>query len=132
MKVLVDTSFLLLCVERGRDFISLAEEKLGEPLECYVLDDVLNELKSLKGRGGKRGAFASLALKIAERFRRVCGESGLPPDEKLLWEAEKIGAAIVTADLGLIGRARRRGIPVISVGTDQRIMFEGSGFRPPS
>ncbi len=125
MKVLVDTSFLLLCVEKGRDLISLAEEKLGEPLECYVLEDVLNELKSLEGRGGKRGAFASLALRIAERFRKIGGGRNLPPDEKLLREAERIGAAIATVDLELLERARRKGIPTISVGADQRIRFEG-------
>ena len=125
MKVLVDTSFLLLCVEKGRDLISLAEEKLGEPLECYVLEDVLNELKSLEGRGGKRGAFASLALRIAEKFRRIGGGRNLPPDEKLLREAERIGAAIATVDLELLEKARRKGIPVISVGADQRIRFEG-------
>ena len=125
MKVLVDTSFLLLCVEKGRDLISLAEEKLGEPLECYVLEDVLNELKSLEGRGGKRGAFASLALRIAERFRKIGGGRNLPPDEKLLREAERMGAAIATVDLELLGRARRKGVPVISVGADERIRFEG-------
>lgn len=125
MKVLVDTSFLLLCVEKGRDFISMAEEKLGEPLECYVLEDVLNELKSLEGRGGRKGAFASLALRVAERFRRIGGERGLPPDEKLLREAERVKAAIATVDLELLSEARRRGVPVISVGGDQRIRFQG-------
>lgn len=125
MKVLVDTSFLLLCIEKGRDFISLAEEKLGEPLECYVLEDVLNELKSLEGRGGKRGGFASLALRIAERFKRISGERSLSPDEKLLREAEKMGAAIATIDLELMGRAREKGISIISVGADQRVRFEG-------
>ena len=125
MKVLVDTSFLLLCVEKGRDLISLAEEKLGEPLECYVLEDVLNELKSLEGRAGRRGVFASLALRIAERFRKMGGGEDLPPDERLLREAERIGAAIATVDLELLEKARRKGIPVISVGADQRIRFEG-------
>ncbi|RLG03948.1 MAG: hypothetical protein DRN54_02000 [Thaumarchaeota archaeon] len=125
MRVLVDTSFLLLCVEKGRDLIALAEEKLGEPLECYVLEDVLNELKSLEGRAGRRGAFASLALRIAERFRKMGGGEDLPPDERLLREAERIGAAIATVDLELLEKARRKGIPVISVGADQRIRFEG-------
>ncbi len=125
MKVLVDTSFLLLCAERGKDFISLSEEKLGETLECCVLEDILNELKSIKGRGGRRGAMASLALRIAENMKRVRSEEDLPADEKLLREAEKIGAAIASIDLGLVRKARKRGIPVISIGSDQRVIFEG-------
>jgi len=125
MKVLVDTSFLIFCVESGRDFISLAEEKMKEPFECYILEDILNELKAIQGRGGRKGAMASLALKIAENMKKLSGGENLPVDEKLIRKAKKIGAAIASIDLQLVKKARKRGVPVLSIGSDQRVIFEG-------
>ena len=37
MKVLVDASFLMLCAEAGRDFMHMAEEAIGEPIEPLSL-----------------------------------------------------------------------------------------------
>jgi rRNA-processing protein FCF1 len=125
MKVLVDASFLMLCAEAGRDFIRLAEEVIGEPVEPYVTEEVLNELKSIAGRGGRRGRLASLALKIADKMGTIGGGGEVPADMRLLQEAARLKAAIATMDLNLIRRARSLGIPVISVGSDKRVIFEG-------
>ncbi|MCD6536177.1 MAG: hypothetical protein J7K49_04005 [Thaumarchaeota archaeon] len=128
MKILVDASFLLLCAEKGRDFISLAEESLGDKLECYVLEDVLKELKRLAARGGKRGTFAGVALKIAEKMNKL--RSDLPEtlevDQKLLEEAERLGMTLVSIDMDLISKARERGIPILTVKKDQSIFFTGT------
>ncbi len=127
MKILVDASFLLLCAERGRDFISLAEESLGEKLECHILEDTVKELRRLATRRGKRGAMAGVALKIAEKMTKI--RSDLPEtlevDQKLLEEAEKLGMALASIDMDLISRARKRGIPVLTVKRDQSIFFSG-------
>lgn len=128
MKILVDASFLLLCAEKGRDFISLAEESLGEKLECYVLEDVLGELRRLAYRGKGRGALAGVALRIAEKMIRM--ESSFPKtlrvDQKLLEEAKKNGMALASIDMGLVSKAREGGIPVLTVKRDQSILFTGS------
>ena len=127
MKILVDASFLLLCAERGRDFISLAEESLGEKLECHILEDTVKELRRLATRRGKRGAMAGVALKIAEKMTKI--RSDLPEtlevDQKLLEEAEKLGMALASIDMDLISRARKRGIPILTVKWDQSIFFSG-------
>ncbi|MCS7132285.1 MAG: hypothetical protein N3F65_01240 [Nitrososphaeria archaeon] len=125
MRVLVDASFLLLCAERGRDFISLAEESLGEKLECYVLDDVLRELKGLMARGGKRGALAGVALKIAEKMNKM--KSLLPGtlgvDQKLIEEAKKQRMILASIDMDLISKAREMGVPILTVRRDQSIFI---------
>lgn len=125
MKVLVDASFLMLCAEAGRDFMHMAEEAIGEPIEPYVTEEVLNELKSIAGRGGRRGRLAALALKIAGGMSLIRGGGGVPADMRLLQEAARLKAAIATVDLSLIRRARSLGIPVMSIGSDMRIVFEG-------
>jgi rRNA-processing protein FCF1 len=125
MKVLVDTSFLMLCAEAGRDFIRLAEEIIGEPIEPYVTEEILNELKSIAGRGGRRGRLAVLALKIADKMGIIGGEGGVPADTRLLQEAARLKATIATVDLNLMKRAKALGIPVISVGSDKRVIVEG-------
>lgn len=125
MKVLVDASFLLLCAEKGRDFISLAEESLGEKLECYVLEDVLGELRGLMARRGRRGALAAVALKIAKKMIRI--KSVLPGklgvDQKLIEEARKHRMILASIDMNLISRAREMGIPILTVRRDQSIFI---------
>ncbi len=125
MKVLVDASFLMLCAEAGRDFIRLAEDVIREPMEPYVTEEVLNELRSIARRGGRRGRLASIALEIAGRMHVIGGGGEMPADMRLLQEAARLKAAIATMDMNLIRRARSLGIPVISVGSDKRIIFEG-------
>jgi len=125
MKVLVDASFLMLCAEAGRDFIRLAEDVIGEPMEPCITEEVLNELRSIAGRGGRRGRFASIALEIAGRMHVIGGGGEMPADMRLLQEAARLKAAIATMDMNLIKRARSLGIPVISIRSDKRIIFEG-------
>ena len=132
MKLLLDTSFLIYCAEKGRDFLSLAEEALGEPLECYVLKDVLGELRALRAKPGKRGLMASAAAQIAEKMKLLESRSEkLSTDEKLILEAKRIGAAIATIDFDLIAEAREKGVPILTISEDQRIIFEGVRPQPP-
>jgi len=128
MKVLVDTSFLMLCAEKGRDFITLAEETLGEKLECYVLEDVLNEIKMLASRRGKRAVMAAAALKIAEKMQVLKSEiEGVrKTDEKLLAESSRNKFVLATVDNQLIKKAKERGLPVLTVKEDQSILFIGT------
>lgn len=128
MKVLVDTSFLMLCAEKGRDFITLAEETLGEKLECYVLEDVLNEVRMLASRKGKKAVMAAAALKIAEKMQVLKSEiEGVrKTDEKLLAESSRNKFVLATVDNQLIKKAKERGLPVLTVKEDQSILFIGT------
>jgi len=128
MKVLVDTSFLMLCAEKGRDFITLAEETLGEKLECYVLEDVLNEVRMLASRKGKKAVMAAAALKIAEKMQVLKSDikDVRKTDEKLLAESSRNKFVLATVDNQLIKKAKERGLPVLTVKEDQSILFIGT------
>ncbi|MEM0482276.1 MAG: hypothetical protein QXM16_05270 [Nitrososphaerota archaeon] len=115
MPALIDTSFLLLLIESGRDILRVIEEKLGEPVEPLVPDSVVRELKRLSARGGRRGRAAKLALSVAERMRRVESSQGAEVDEELLRLASRTGYAVVTADSALQKRLRKRGLKCIYV-----------------
>jgi len=123
--VLVDSSFLLLCAEKGRDFISLAEESLRERLECYVLEDVLNELGRLSSKKGKRGALASVALRIAEKMKVIKSSSDLGTDEKLIEESKRRGMVIATIDGDLIKKSKEKGLPILTIKRDQSVLLIG-------
>ncbi len=47
MRALLDTSFLMLCAEVGRDLLPLVSDKLGEPIEPCTLPQVMAELRAL-------------------------------------------------------------------------------------
>ena len=128
MKVLVDTSFLMLCAEKGRDFITLAEETLGEKLECYVLEDVLNEVRMLASRKGKKAVMAAAALKIAEKMQVLKSDikDVRKTDEKLLAESSRNKFVLATVDNQLIKKAKERGLPILTVKEDQSILFIGT------
>lgn len=126
MRVLVDTSFLMLMAERGRNLLELAEEALEERIEALVLEDALAELRTLAGRVGKRAMKARAALKVAERMGVLRVQGAGRVDEKLLQAAESLGLVLATADSELAREARRRRIPVLMVRRDMSVWLEGA------
>ncbi|HDJ66736.1 MAG TPA: hypothetical protein ENF33_03390 [Nitrososphaeria archaeon] len=127
MKVLFDTSFLMLSAELGKDLISLAEDALGEKIEPYILSDSLEELKAISRHKGKRASFAKVALKLAEKMNvlKLDLERDLEVDEKLLETSRICGLVLATIDSKLMKRAREIGIPTLSVGKGLKIRLEG-------
>jgi rRNA-processing protein FCF1 len=115
LHALIDTSFLLLLVESGRDILRLIEEKLGEPVVPLVPDSVIGELKRLSGVGGRRGRVAELALSMAERMTRIESSQEVGVDEELVRLASEKGYAVVTADSALQKRLRKQGLKCIYV-----------------
>jgi len=118
--VLVDTSVLLLISEG----LASLEDFIQSVQGCRIIvpDFVVEELKKLALQGGKRGKLASWALsKIIPRFEVVEFGIGVNTvDDALLTLAQRLGAAIATADVELRGRARHRGIRTIYYWTAKR------------
>lgn len=125
MKILLDTSWLMLSAELGRNLIELAEEALGERLELHILDDIVRELNGLASGVGKRARMARVALTLSKKARRIRYPGEKPVDSKLLEAAKELGMAIATADSDLARRAREEGVAVLIVHEDMRVSLEG-------
>ncbi len=110
MRALLDTSFLMLCAEVGRDLLSLVSDKLGEPIEPCTLPQVMAELRALTRAKGKRGRTAALALEMAGRFRVIEPAVEGEVDEVLIATARREGCLLVTADLELFRKALEKGM----------------------
>lgn len=115
LHLILDTSFLLLLVESGRDILAIIEDKLREPIVPLVPDLVLAELRSLADRGGRRGRWAGLALEIAAKMQVLrVGEAGAV-DEKMIELASRLGYPVATADSRLQKVLRRMGVKCVYV-----------------
>jgi rRNA-processing protein FCF1 len=110
LKALLDTSFLMLCAEVGRDLLSLVSDKLGEPIEPCTLPQVMAELRALTRAKGKRDRTAALALEMAGRFRVIEPAVEGEVDEVLIATARREGCLLVTADLELFRKALEKGM----------------------
>jgi rRNA-processing protein FCF1 len=110
LRALLDTSFLMLCAEVGRDLLSLVSDKLGEPIEPCTLPQVMAELRALTRAKGKRGRTAALALEMAGRFRVIEPAVEGEVDEVLIATARREGCLLVTADLELFRKALEKGM----------------------
>jgi rRNA-processing protein FCF1 len=110
LRALLDTSFLMLCAEVGRDLLSLVSDKLGEPIEPCTLPQVMAELRALTRVKGKRGRTAALALEMAGRFSVIEPAVEGEVDEVLIATARREGCLLVTADLELFRKALEKGM----------------------
>jgi len=117
VKILVDTSFLLLCSERGEDLLSILEDHLGERLEPVLASEVLDELQRLSGRPGRRGRLAVVALEMARRMSRVAEtrRAGGGADSALQVLAQQTGFPVLTVDRKLRLTLRAKNLPVITL-----------------
>jgi len=69
MQIVLDTNFLLTCAKQKIDFVSIANEKIGEEIKWIVPNEVVLELKDLSSRAGLRGKdkdAAKLALALLD------------------------------------------------------------------
>ncbi|MEM0441188.1 MAG: hypothetical protein QXF45_00905 [Candidatus Caldarchaeum sp.] len=115
MKVLVDTSFLLLCVEKGKDFFSMLENKTAERIEPVVPSEVLSELKRLAAKRGKKSKMALAALQIAETMEKLAMEHEGSVDDALIYYAKKTNHPILTSDAKLMKKLASEKIEYLTV-----------------
>jgi len=115
VKALLDTSFLLFCAEKGRDYLQIIEQKLREPLEPVVLQNVVDELKMLASRKGRRAMFARAALQQLSKFNVVSTQRSDRVDDMLLKYAAEHRIPVLTVDAKLSKRLAASGVGCISV-----------------
>ncbi|MDJ0269431.1 MAG: hypothetical protein NXY59_02575 [Aigarchaeota archaeon] len=115
MKLLVDSSFFILCADVGRDFVAVLEDYLGECVELLVPQAVLDELRSLSGRRGRLGRLARVALKLASQAGVVENEPSKSADDALMESARRLNLPVLTVDRKLLQALRGEGIPAVTL-----------------
>lgn len=115
MKALLDTSFLLFCAERGRDYLRVIEEKLDEPIEPVVLKNVVDELRRLASKKGKKGMIAKAALQNLANTTVVSSPHSGTVDQVLQRHAKEHEVPVVTVDAKLAKRLEKSGIPYVTL-----------------
>lgn len=118
-RVVMDSSAMIACLEEGRDFFDALRDTFEGGLEVVVPSSVVNELRKLAARGGKRGAAACLALQLLEKGSndvavRVINVGAERPDEALLELAAELDAYLITLDRELRKAAEARGIVALT------------------
>jgi len=115
LRLVVDTSLLMCCVEDRKALEELVVESFERPVEIIVPDAVLRELAGIARNRGRRGALARIAL---EEVRRMAAEGRCKVveagegdvDSLLIRLAKELGAYIASADEKLRHKARSLGV----------------------
>ncbi|MEM4281102.1 MAG: hypothetical protein QW470_03040 [Candidatus Caldarchaeum sp.] len=115
MKALLDTSFLLLCLEKGRDYLKLIEQKLGEHIEPVILENVVDELRTIASKRGKKAMLARTALQKMIYANIVPFQNMDNADEALQKYAAEHKMPVITVDAKLAKKLASSGVPYISV-----------------
>jgi rRNA-processing protein FCF1 len=125
MKILIDTSFLLACIQKGENLFYKLEEILKIPIEPIILENVLKELEKISMKKGKKSKEAKLALEIANKYKKISYNENISTDEALLEIAFKNKYPVLTCDMKLKKKLRERKLPVIFLKKDGKIDIEG-------
>jgi len=115
LKALVDTSFLLLIVEVGKDLFSVLEDKIQERIEPVVIKPVFKELESISKRRGRRAQMARAAIQLTARMSLVDYPASGSVDETLLKYAFEEKLPIITADRKMVRVLTSSGLPYITI-----------------
>ena len=67
--VILDTSFIIQCIDEKGDILNQLEQTTSLPI--LIPESVINELKRLTKAIGKKGNKALLALKLAKRYKVI-------------------------------------------------------------
>jgi hypothetical protein len=124
VKVIADTSFLMIPGMFGVDILSETERVLEDKPELVVPTPVLGELKRLSVEGKPRErAAANVGIKIAESGERVRVDP--PADRAILTLAVGMKCHVGTTDATLRKELRHRGIPVIYLRGKSHLAIDG-------
>jgi len=118
-RALLDTSYILYCLEVHRDPLDLARTVEGVS-DVYIPLYVMDELYALTRGRGRRSRLAAVAVNVLERLHSRGGVKVIDPpimgdvDSSLLLLAMECSFVLLTADRGLKQRARSAGVEVYS------------------
>lgn len=124
LRVIADTSFLMISGLFGVDVTSELDRVLEQRHELMVPKPVLDELKRLAERGtpAERSA-AYIGLVLAKRSRIV--EAKGTADEAILNLTREGNCVAATTDAALRRELRKRGVPVIYLREQSHLAIDG-------
>lgn len=126
-QVLIDSSFILACLEKGKDLLSIAEKRFGSVFKPVTADAIIEELKLIASKGGKRGRLASLALEIVSKYN-IISDKPMPNEDvdsfiaRIAFEKKLI---VATNDVKLRSRLRKLGVPHLYLRYDGSVDYFG-------
>jgi len=115
LKIIADSSFLMMCIDYGRALLTVLEEKLGDKLELVIPDVVRSELERMASLKGRRGALAIGALKMVEEAEVMDTYNRESVDGAILELARRTGYPVATVDKTLAKLLRANGVRVVTV-----------------
>lgn len=127
MLVILDSSMLMLPLEKKINITSELDRIISSSFRIVVPRIVLTELKKLVEQGKTSlKQKATFAQQLAENFEILDSEIEGNTDLELEKLAEKYRAVVATNDAELRLRLRSKGLSVISLRGDNRLEFFGS------
>jgi rRNA-processing protein FCF1 len=123
MKVLCDTSFLMVLVSKPIKQLAKIESQIGG-LDFLVPDIVEGELERLvENAGPKRSGLAKTALELARtKFKMVAVAPAKHVDDSIVQYAIANKCAIATIDTNLRRRLLANEVPVLTLSKDSLII----------
>ena len=127
IKVLLDTSMLMMIAEQRIDIFSQIQELLQGKIDFITPKMVLEELARIAKEKGARGRHARLALELTEKCKLDMTDpaEGESTDEYLARLAREMRGVVATGDTDLRRTLRNANIPVIYVRRGSRLAVEG-------
>ena len=120
MKIIIDTNGFMIPVQFGVDFFEELK-RLGFN-EFFVPEPVVFEIEKLiKREKGSNRTAAKVARSMMNRCERITVIG--PADDVILRLAKKMGAAVLTNDIGLKRRLAEEGIQTISLRQKNKLDF---------
>jgi len=115
LKVILDSNFLFMPMQFHVDLLDELERVTGKRAEPIMLSPVYEEIRAITAKGGKMGKLAAVALKYAERLKRVDVDTrpGETVDDIILRMAAEWGCPIATNDRELRKKLRDANITII-------------------
>jgi len=126
MLVILDSSMLMLPLEKKLNITFEIERLVQKKFEIVVPEVVLDELKKLLNNEKQSTILkAKLALDLASKFSVLESETGYFADEEILRIATEKDAIVATNDSELRMKLRERGIVVISLRGKNKLSLFG-------
>ena len=115
-RIFLDTNFVLDTVQWKIDLFGELSRVCDFAFETVVLDRVLEELESVKARGGRKKELANVALLVLSKSRiTVLNTTSTSSVDSLLVKLADKNDFVATQDQALKRRLRQKGVPVVVI-----------------